>query len=90
MPQLSLTHLIPERRTTEEYILKIAEGHKFSAQIVLAIRGIPPYQESLDWKILELRLRQLIKPAFAKKVLMAEYSGLKKGLKLHTKNSFLY
>ena len=80
MPQLSLTHLIPERRTTEEYILKIAEGHKFSAQIVLAIRGIPLFDEGLDRKIFELQLRQLIKPAFAKRVLLSEYKGLKKGL----------
>ena len=80
MPQLSLTHLIPERRTTEEYLLKIAEGHKFSAQIVLAIRGIPWFDEGLDRKIFELQLRQLIKPAFAKRVLLSEYKGLKKGL----------
>jgi glycosyltransferase involved in cell wall biosynthesis len=86
MPQLSLTHLIPERRTTEGYILKIAEGHKFSAQIVLAIRGIPLFEKGLDWKIFELRLRQLIKPAFAKKVLLAEYNGLKKGLQFLKKN----
>ena len=86
MPQLSLTHLIPERRTTEEYILKIAEGHKFSAQIVLANRGIPLFEKGLDWKIFELQLRQLVKPAFAKKVLLAEYNGLKKGLEFLKKN----
>jgi glycosyltransferase involved in cell wall biosynthesis len=80
MPNLSLTHLIPERRTTEAYLLKIAEGHKFSAQIVLAIRGIPLVDNCLDRKILELRLRQLFKPSFAKKILLAEFKGLKKGL----------
>jgi hypothetical protein len=80
MPNLSLTHLIPERRTTEAYLLKIAEGHKFSAQIVLAIRGIPLVDNCLDRKILELRLRQLLKPSFAKRILLAEFKGLKKGL----------
>jgi glycosyltransferase involved in cell wall biosynthesis len=80
MPNLSLTHLIPERRTTEAYLLKIAEGHKFSAQIVLAIRGIPLVDDRLDRKILALRLRQLLKPSFAKRVLLAEYKGFKKGL----------
>jgi len=95
VPTLSLTHLIPGRRTTEEYILKIAEGHKFSAQIVLAIRGIPLFDEGLVLKIFELRLRQLIKPAFAKRVLLSEYKGLKKGLEfvqankalIHSKNN---
>ncbi len=80
MPNLSLTHLIPERRTTEAYLIKIAEGHKFSAQIVLAIRGIPLVDNCLDRKILELRLRQLLKPSFAKRILLAEFKGLKKGL----------
>ena len=86
MPQLSLTHLIPERRTTEEYLLKIAEGHKFSAQIVLAIRGIPLFDNRLDRKILELHLRQLLKPSFAKRILLAEYKGLKKGLEFVRSN----
>ena len=80
MPNLSLTHLIPERRTTEAYLLKIAEGHKFSAQIVLAIRGFPLVDDRLDRKILGLRLRQLVKPSFAKRVLLSELKGLKKGL----------
>jgi glycosyltransferase involved in cell wall biosynthesis len=81
MPSLSLTHLIPERRTTEEYILKIAEGHKFSAQIVLAIRGLPLIDYALKRKIWEFRLRQIVKPSFSKRVMIAEFSGLKNGLK---------
>ena len=79
MPNLSLTHLIPERRTTEAYLLKIAEGHKFSVQIVLAIRGFPLVDDRLDRKILELRLRQLVKPSFAKRVLLSELRGLQIG-----------
>ena len=80
MPTLSLTHLIPERRTTEEYILKIAEGHKFSAQVVLAIRGMPLVRENFRIKLLGLRLRGLLKPSFEKKLLAAEWKGLEKGL----------
>lgn len=80
MPSLSLTHLIAERRTTEEYILKIAEGHKFSAQIVCEIRGMALIDRGLDRRIFELRLRKLLKPSFAKNVMLAELVGLKRGL----------
>jgi len=86
MPQLSLTHLIPERRTTEDYLLKIAEGHKFSGQIVLAIRQRPLIRENFRRKILGLRLRGLIKPSFAKRILIAELRGLEKGLEFVQKH----
>jgi hypothetical protein len=79
MPQLSLTHLIPERRTKEEYLLKIAYGHRYSAQILLAIRGMAPIPVVSSRRVLEMNLRQLIKPAFAKKVLLAEWRGAKDG-----------
>jgi glycosyltransferase involved in cell wall biosynthesis len=86
MPQLSLTHLIPERRTTEDYLLKIAEGHKFSGQIVLAIRQLPLIRENFRRKIFGLCLRGLIKPSFSKKILIAELRGLEKGLGFVEKN----
>jgi glycosyltransferase involved in cell wall biosynthesis len=86
MPQLALTHLIPERRTTEDYLLKIAEGHKYSGQIVLAIRGMPPIRESFDRKILGLHLRGLLKPSFRKRILIAELKGLKQGLDFVQRN----
>jgi len=86
MPQLSLTHLIPERRTKEEYLLKIAEGHKFSGQIVLAIRERPLIRENFRRKILGLQLRGLIKPSFAKRILIAELRGLEKGLEFVQKH----
>ena len=79
MPQLSLTHLIPERRTKEEYLLKIAYGHRYSAQILLAIRGLAPIPVISRRRALEMKLRQLIKPTFAKKVLLAEWRGAKDG-----------
>lgn len=80
MPSLTLMHLIPERRTTEEYILQIAEGHRLSAQIVCAIRGMPLVRENFRLKILGLRLRGLLKPSFEKKLIAAELAGLAKGL----------
>jgi glycosyltransferase involved in cell wall biosynthesis len=80
IPSLSLTHLIPERRTTEEYILKIAEGHRLSAQIVCAIRGMPLVRENFRRKIVGLRWRGLVNPSFEKKLLAAELAGLAKGL----------
>ena len=79
MPQLLLTHLIPERRTKEEYLLKIAYGHRYSAQILLAIRGLAPIPVISRRRALEMKLRQLIKPTFAKKVLLAEWRGAKDG-----------
>jgi hypothetical protein len=86
MPQLSLTHLIPERRTAVDYLLKIAEGHKFSGQIVLAIRQRPLIRENFRRKIFGLCLRGLIKPSFSKKILIAELRGLEKGLGFVEKN----
>jgi glycosyltransferase involved in cell wall biosynthesis len=86
MPQLSLTHLIPERRTKEEYLLKIAYGHKFSAQILLAIRGLPPIPEMGMRRITEMKLRQIIKPAFAKKILLVEWKGANDGAEFVKKN----
>jgi glycosyltransferase involved in cell wall biosynthesis len=80
MPSLCLTHLIPERRTTEHYILKIAEGHRFSAQIVSHIRGFPLIRENFRKKIAGLRLRGLLKPSFEKNIIAAELEGLEKGL----------
>ena len=85
MPGLSLTHLIPERRTTEEYILRIAEGHKFSAQVVLAIRGLPLAREKFRRKRYGLLLRGLVRPSFQKKVMLAEMQGLEKGLEFVSK-----
>jgi glycosyltransferase involved in cell wall biosynthesis len=88
MPQLSLTHLIPERRTKEDYLLKIAYGHRYSAQILLAIRGRPliPWNQR---QILSLKLRQMIKSAFAKKVILAELQGAKEGQAFVNKNKHL-
>ena len=89
MPQLSLTHLIPERRTKEEYLLKIAYGHRFSAQILLAIRGMPSIPDVGMRRILEMKFRQLLKPAFAKKVLLAEWNGANEGAAFVRKNASL-
>jgi glycosyltransferase involved in cell wall biosynthesis len=86
MPQLRLTHLIPERRTKGDYLLKIAYGHKFSAQIVFAVRGMALVEGGLRRKIFGLRLRQLLKPSFAKKVLLAELTGFEKGLRFVREN----
>jgi len=86
MPQLSLTHLIPERRTKEEYLLKIAYGHRYSAQILLAIRGLASIPVVSSRRVLEMNLRQLIKPAFAKKILLAEWKGAKDGAEFVSQN----
>jgi len=83
---LSLTHLIPERRTKEEYLLKIAYGHRYSAQILLAIRGLASIPVVSSRRVLEMNLRQLIKPAFAKKILLAEWKGAKDGAEFVSQN----
>jgi glycosyltransferase involved in cell wall biosynthesis len=87
MPQLSLTHLIPERRTTEDYLLKIAYGHRFSAQIVLAIRKRPPISRVSSRQLFAMKLRQMMKPAFAKKIMMAEWNGSNDGAEFVKKNN---
>lgn len=88
MPQLSLTHLIPERRTTEEYILNIAYGHRFSAQILLATRKLPPIPQIGLRRILALQMRHLIKPRFAKKVILTEWKGANDGAAFVRENNF--
>jgi hypothetical protein len=89
LPQLRLTHLIPERRTKEAYLLKIAYGHRFSAQILLAIRRMPPIPTPALSREIGLRVRQMVKPAFAKKLMLAEWRGAQEGAEFVRQNSDL-
>ena len=41
-PALKLTHLIPARRVTADYMLKVHYGHGFSNAILFTARGNPP------------------------------------------------
>ena len=54
---LSLDHLIPERRTTDDYLIKLHEGFGYSITVLEAIRGsIPPYRPVRDRVMGFLRL----------------------------------
>jgi len=79
IPALALTHLIPERRTTEDYLLKVAEGHSFSLQVVHAVRGISMVDYQLKRQLWELRFRNFFKSSFSKRIQLARLSGLING-----------
>jgi glycosyltransferase involved in cell wall biosynthesis len=40
--ELELTHLIAAKRLEKEYLLRLAEGHSFSAALLLHVHGHPP------------------------------------------------
>ena len=80
-PELSLVHLIPERRTNEDYLLKVSEGHAFSLQVVHAVRGFSLVDFRLKEQYWDLWLRNVFKPSFDKKIKLARISGFIKGLK---------
>lgn len=77
-PELSFTHLISARRTSEEYLLKVVEGFWFSWLLLhrlrkLPLQGFQPYQDRstrLLWWWKHLR-----SSAFQKQVQMAERNG---------------
>jgi glycosyltransferase involved in cell wall biosynthesis len=52
--KLELTHLISAGRTTEEYLVRLAEGIYYSAIYLKAFRGIPTPMKSSARKLLEL------------------------------------
>jgi glycosyltransferase involved in cell wall biosynthesis len=59
---LKLTHLIPKRRVTEDYLLRIFYGHSFSNAVLFATRGQEPFDPfatimaRLFWRMRLLRL----------------------------------
>lgn len=51
--RLKLTHLIPRRRTEEEYLLQLVESQTFSHTLLLHRRGIDPATPSRAQRLLE-------------------------------------
>jgi glycosyltransferase involved in cell wall biosynthesis len=51
---LSLIHLIPKRRLSDDYLFRLIEGIAYSEAIVLAVRGDPPTKISRVDRLVEL------------------------------------
>jgi glycosyltransferase involved in cell wall biosynthesis len=51
---LSLIHLIPQRRLSDDYLFRLIEGIAYSEAIVLAVRGNPPTKISRIDRLVEL------------------------------------
>lgn len=81
-PQLGLTHIIPAKRTTIDYLARIAKGHAFSLQIVHTIRNIPLVEYKVKGELRFLKAKQLVKPSLRKKMRIAKFEGLIEGYRL--------
>ncbi len=80
--RLTLTHLMPESRTQEAYLLRLAEGHAASMTLLLALRSpgwSPPRRDWLarvrGWR----RFRRL--DPVCRRIELAKYKGEAEGLK---------
>ena len=51
---LSLIHLIPKRRLSDDYLFRLVEGIAYSEAIILAVRGNPPTKLSRVDRLVEL------------------------------------
>jgi glycosyltransferase involved in cell wall biosynthesis len=51
---LSLIHLIPQQRLSDDYLFRLIEGIAYSEAIVLAVRGAPPTKMSRVDRLVEL------------------------------------
>jgi len=80
-PQLHLTHLIPNGRMTEAYILRLVEESQTSNFVLRAIRGRPfrPYISGSLLKRTLLWLRVWTLPRMDRKIRFALMRGYKKG-----------
>lgn len=53
---LSLLHLMPNRRLTEDYVVLLAQVAAGSAVVINSLWGVPPRRESrLDWLVYQLK-----------------------------------
>ena len=58
---LKLTHLIPANRLTEEYLIKLVEGMKYSQMILDTFRGKLPTLQKTSWNKKLLNYYRLLK-----------------------------
>jgi len=79
---LRLTHLIPARRITVDYMLKLTYGHAFSNAVLFSARGNPPTDPlptrigRLLWKV-RLRLQPYPHRAFRWAGMVGTHDGLR-------------
>jgi glycosyltransferase involved in cell wall biosynthesis len=59
-PQLQLTHLIPDGRTTTAYLARLSHASSRSWVQVLDVHGIRPWQKIARWSILPRKIKALL------------------------------
>jgi glycosyltransferase involved in cell wall biosynthesis len=74
---LKLTHLIPARRLTVDYLARLAEGIQFSSLLLDANRGLRLPERSIQGKILD-HFRLLVSRGPHREILKAVYRGREK------------
>jgi hypothetical protein len=71
---LSLLHLMPTRRLTEDYVVMLAKAAAGSAMVINALWGVPPQRESrLDQIVYRLKSRRFT--GLTKRVAQAHREG---------------
>ena len=78
-PELELTHLIPENRTTADYLTKLAEGIHYSAIYLRSLRGESTIKPSRKRRILQL-LQGLKMQAIDRRIFWATCRGENRAL----------
>ena len=79
---LRLTHLIPARRVTADYMLRVSYGHAFSSALLFTARGKPPSDplptrfKRLLWKA-RLRRQRYPERAFIWAQMIGTHDGLR-------------
>lgn len=56
-PQLKITHLIPARRLTKDYLASLNRGISKTWPMVLAIHGIRPWRKIPSWTVLPRKVK---------------------------------
>lgn len=74
LEELRLTHLIPARRTTKNYLLKLAEGHAFSEAMFLELKQNSKKPGGLS--AVRGYFRYLLSIGFKRKMIAANRAGI--------------
>ena len=79
---LKLTHLIPARRLTVDYMLKLTYGHAFSTALLLTARGKPPSDPlPTGFKRVARKVRLRRQPYPRRALIWAQMTGTHDGLR---------
>jgi len=77
LPELELIHIIPKKRLTHQYLVKIAAGHAASSYLLAKLWQFDEYPENLIIKWGRYWKKRLKSRGLANRILIAEYEAEK-------------